>query len=122
MKRVYVAGAYSADNVLAVQANIRRGMQLAYEVLQAGLGPFAPWLDFTYGYFGDISLDRYYAYSIAWLEVADALLVVPEGAEQSRGTQAEIEHAKQLGIPIFWSLDDLLAWNADAGQGHAAIY
>jgi hypothetical protein len=47
------------------------------------------------------------AYSMEWLRVSDAVLVVQKGKEQSKGTQAEIEEANRLGIPVFDSLEDL---------------
>jgi len=37
--------------------------------------------------------------------------VVREGSEHSKGTQAEIGRAKELGIPVYHSLSDLLENN-----------
>ena len=108
--RIYVAGAYSGPDVIAIRSNMRRGLQLAVKVLQAGFAPFAPWLDFEFGLLADIPLQDYYDYSMAWLEASDAVLVVPIGAETSKGTQAEIARAHQLGIPVFDSLRDLQDW------------
>ena len=108
--RCYVAGAYSGPDVIAIRSNMRRGLQLAVKVLQAGFAPFAPWLDFEFGLLADIPLQDYYDYSMAWLEASDAVLVVPIGAETSKGTQAEIARAHQLGIPVFDSLRDLQDW------------
>jgi hypothetical protein len=82
---VYVGGAYSADNVIGVFGNIRRGMHLAKRVLDAGL---------------------------AWLEKSEAMLVVQQNLEGSKGTQAEMERARGLGIPIFYELQDLCEWRA----------
>ena len=45
MRRVYVAGAYSASNVISVLDNIREGMRLSTQVLLLGYAPFCPWLD-----------------------------------------------------------------------------
>lgn len=117
--RVYVAGAYSAPDVIAVRANMRRGLRLSVEVLQAGMAPFAPWLDFEFGLIADIQLQEYYDYSMAWLESAQAVLVCPIGAAQSKGTQAEIKRACELGIPVFWTLADLQNWAAK--QNHFTI-
>lgn len=114
MKRVYIAGAYSADNVVAVLDNMRRGMRKATEVLLAGYSPFCPWLDFHFQLMlreGEIlSVSDYYAYSMAWLEASDAVLVLPN-SEKSIGTQKEILRARQLGIPIVETLVGLI----DAG-------
>ena len=110
MKRVYVAGAYSGPDVITIRANMRRGLVLSVQVLQAGFAPFAPWLDFEFGLLADLTLQQYYNYSMAWLEASEAVLVCPIGAETSRGTQSELVRATELGIPVFWSLRDLQDW------------
>ena len=46
--KVYVAGAYSADNVLDVLSNIRRGIRASTEIFLAGYSPFCPWLDYHF--------------------------------------------------------------------------
>ena len=114
MKRIYIAGAYSADNVVAVLDNMRRGMRKATEVLLAGYSPFCPWLDYHFQLMlreGEkLEVSDYYAYSMAWLEASDAVLVLPN-SENSKGTQAEILRARQLNIPIVESVVELV----DAG-------
>ena len=109
MKRIYVAGAYSADNVITVLNNIRNGMRAGTELFLKGYSPFAPWLDFHFQLMlreGEaLSVEDYYRYSIDWLEVSDAMYVLPN-SENSKGTQKEIERAIELNIPIFYSLDE----------------
>jgi hypothetical protein len=110
MKRIYVAGSYSADNVTTVLDNMRNGMRASVEVLLAGFSPFCPWLDYHFQLMlrdGEtLTVEDYYNYSMAWLEVSDAILVLPNH-HQSKGTLAEIARAKELGIPIFYSLEEL---------------
>lgn len=105
-KRIYVAGAYSADNVIDLQANMRRGIALSLRVLLEGYAPFCPWLDFEFGLFAEVTLAEYYEYSLAWLEVSDAMLVMRQGLETSHGTQAEMRFARERGIPVFY--DDVV--------------
>ena len=106
MIKVYVAGAYSASNVIQVLANMRKGMKLSYDVLKAGFSPFCPWLDYHFSLIGAVELEEYYRYSMSWLEVSDAVLLC-EGWEESKGTLAEIARAKELNIPIYHSLEVL---------------
>lgn len=110
MKRIYVAGPYSASNIVKVLDNIREGMRESLEVLLAGYSPFVPWFDFHFQLMlrenETLSVEDYYEYSIAWLDVSDAMLVLP-GYETSKGTLKEIERANELSIPIFYSLEDL---------------
>jgi len=110
IKRVYVAGAYSADNVISVLDNMRKGMRVSTEVLLAGFAPFSPWLDyhFTLMLQGDekLTVEDYYNYSMRWLEASDAILLV-SGWENSKGTAAELARAEELKIPVFVSIEDL---------------
>ena len=107
MKRVYVAGAYSATNVITVLDNMRKGMRLSTEVMLAGYAPFCPWLDYHFQLMlrddENLTVQSYYDYSMAWLEVSDAVLLVP-GWEHSKGTIEEIKVAKSLNIPVYYTL------------------
>jgi len=112
MKRVYVAGAYSADNIIQVFTNMRLGIALSLRVLKAGFAPFCPWLDYQFALKEQMSLKEYYDYSMAWLEASDAVLVQTIGAEKSHGTLKEIRRARELNIPVFNSLENLCQWNS----------
>ena len=113
MKRVYIAGAYSADNVIAILDNIRIGMRAGTELFLRGYSPFVPWFDFHFQLMiqdgESLTVDDYYRYSMDWLEVAEVLYVLPN-SENSKGTQAEIARAKELGIPIVYSMEELNEW------------
>ena len=109
--RVYVAGAYSSPTLIGALDNMRRGMQLAFKVLKAGFSPFVPWFDYHFSLIGDVTIEEYQGYCLPWIEVSDAMLIVPEGVEESNGTQAELKLAEELGIPIFYSLKDLQEWS-----------
>lgn len=102
--RVYIAGSYSADNCLKVLDNIRIGQRAAVELLLKGMVPFCPWLDYQFHLMlreGEaLTVADYQKYSMAWLEVCDAVFVLPN-SENSKGTQAEIARAKELKIPVF---------------------
>jgi hypothetical protein len=49
-----------------------------------------------------------------FLEVCDAVLVVPENIAASVGAAAELTRARELGIPVFWSLEALQQWERDS--------
>ena len=106
MNRIYVAGCYSADNVIEVLHNIREGVKMGAKLLKMGYSPFCPWLDHQYSFYEDISVEQYYKYSLDFLEVCDAMLVLP-GYEKSKGTIAEIRFAKLKGIPVYYNIKDL---------------
>ena len=119
MIRVYVAGAYSANNVIDILDNMRKGMRKGTEVLLAGFAPFVPWLDYQFQFMlreGErLNVKHYYKYSLAWMEASQAVLVVP-GYENSDGTLNEIKRAHELNIPVFYSLNDLVSWSKDEWQ------
>lgn len=110
--RVYVAGPYSADNVLEMLGNMRRGIHKGYRLFQLHYAPFVPWLDYQLSLVDDsveqLTIQDYYNYSMAWLEVSDAVLVLPN-YEHSKGTLAEIARAEELGIPVFYSIAKLVS-------------
>jgi hypothetical protein len=110
MKKIYIAGSYNAGNVINVLDNMRNGMRMGTRVLMAGYSPWVPWFDYHFQLMlrdGEtLSIEDYHRYSMAWLEVSDAVLVVKLRAE-SVGTKAEIDRATELGIPVYYSLDDL---------------
>ena len=110
MKRVYVAGAYSSDNIIGILDNMREGMRWATKVFLEGHAPFTPWLDFHFQLMlreeERLSVEDYYQYSLTWLRVADVVFVTP-GWETSGGTIAEIAAAKRIGIRVVYSLDEI---------------
>jgi len=113
MVKIYVAGPYSDNNVVSVLHNIRKGIEMSYEVFSNGMAPFCPWLDYQYVLMdkeSKLTLQDFYDYSIAWLEVSDAMLVLPN-YESSKGTLKEIEFAKEKNIPVFYNIKELLQWN-----------
>lgn len=112
MIRVYVAGPYSGDNVLDVLKNIGRGEKACARLFELGFAPFCPWHDKSYvtdNPDGQFSIEQFYDFSIAWLVVSDAVLLLP-GWEKSKGTVAELKVAEELSIPVFYSEDELLLW------------
>lgn len=108
MDRVYVAGAYSASDVLGVLENIRRGIKQCAKILKEGkYAVYCPWLDHQYHFFEpDITVEQYQNNSMAWLEVSNVVIVLPDW-EKSKGTKREIARAKQLGIEIVFISEGL---------------
>jgi len=119
MKRVYVAGAYSDNNVLGVLKNIGRGEYYASQLFMEGFAPFTPWHDKTFvtdNWDKEFTVPMFYNYSMEWLKVSDAVFVIPnhEGLknwQESKGTLAEIEEANRLNIPVFYNIKELIEWS-----------
>ena len=110
MYRVYVAGAYSATDVLSVAKNINRGITESIRLMEKGFYVYSPWGDFQFATRVDLPMEYWKANGMAWLQVADAVFLVP-GWPNSPGTLAEIEEAKRLNIPVFEEYIELLEWS-----------
>lgn len=113
MKRIYVAGPYSANNVLDVLRNIGHGQKVCADLFTDGFAPFCPWHDRTFvtdNPSGNFTVEQFYQYSLAWLKVSDAMLVIGDW-EKSKGTVKEIGYAAAFDIPVFYHYDTLLAWS-----------
>jgi len=111
--KVYVAGPLSCDPLPEALNNLRRGIRASAELLRAGMVPFCPFLDFLLWFVLDegdtITKEEIYAYSMRWLEVCDVVYVL-KGWERSPGTKMEVLRAKECGIPVFYTREDLAAW------------
>ena len=118
MIRVYLAGAYSATNVIDVLRNIGRGQSVAAELFRLGYAPFCPWFDKDFAIRNwnyEQDAEQFRRYSMTWLNVSDVLLLVPnfigmKDWQQSIGTLAEIERAKELEMPVLYSVEELLKY------------
>lgn len=106
MYRVYVAGKYSDDDVIKVLRNMRDGIGVAVELIKLGYAPFTCWLDFQLGLVAEIPIEIFKAYSMEWLRVSDAVLLV-HNWRRSQGAIEEVLEAKRLKIPVFESIKDL---------------
>lgn len=112
MKKIYVAGPYSANNVLEVLQNIGRGQKACAELFKKGYAPFCPWHDKSYVIDNPddkFTVDQFYEYSIAWLKVSDAMLLLP-GWTGSKGTLAEYKIAIDMGMPVFRDIDAMCVY------------
>ena len=115
MIKVYVAGNYSANNVLDVLKNIGKGEKMCAKLFGMGFAPFCPWHDKSYvtdRFDAEFTVKQFYDYSMAWLEVSDCVFLL-SGWETSKGTIAEIERAEEIDIPIFQSLNELIIFRGE---------
>ena len=108
--KVYIAGKIT-DEGNEMLKNMHAFYTMYNELLRLGFSPFNPANDYIYGImYGDYDYADYFEPNLEWLKVADAVMVLPNW-ETSRGTKAEIAMAKQLGIPVFYLVNDLVKWS-----------
>lgn len=105
---IYIAGALNADAVGYIQ-NFSRMMEWAEKVRKQGYSVFVPALDILMGLkAGDWVYEDYFWNNQEMLLRSDAVFVVP-GYENSKGTALEIKHAHTEDIPVFYTIEDLVA-------------
>ena len=125
--KVFVSGSYSAHtpdgNVIEILGNMRRGLAISIQVMQAGHSVFAPWLDFTFGLIADLPMELFKRNSMDWVRVSDAILLL-DGWRDSAGCRAEALEASLHGVPTFEAMDDLLNYGKvyDSFQDHTVKY
>ena len=120
IKRTYVAGAitpYPSEHpVFGFLGNIARGVRASLVLLLKGYSPFCPFLDFQYWFYlregENITEKMIKDLSMAWLDVSDAVLVLPK-YRKSAGTKIEITRAKELDIPVFYSIEDMIDYEEE---------
>ena len=106
MKRIYIAGKLN-DDACGYIKNVHKMIHWAEKVRKLGFAVFVPGLDFLQGVtFGNWEYNDYFDNSQPWLDVADAMFLVP-GWQESKGTKREIERAKEKGISVFDDLEEL---------------
>jgi len=109
--RVYVAGKYSAKNTISTLQNIAKGNKVCAELMMLNFAPFCPWHDSMYfiAYPNlSISVDGFREVSLSWLSVSDCMLVI-SGLKTSAGVKEEIAFCQNNSIPVFYSLQELMA-------------
>ena len=102
--RVYIAGPYTLGDR---SENVRKAMEVATQLLDAGHEPFCPHLS----HFWDLAHPRpwveWMRVDLAWLEVAEALVRIPG---ESAGADHEAHFSYTHNIPTFFSVGDFLRY------------
>lgn len=107
MLRVYIAGPISKDPLGGTRAAIDAASFLA----DIGCAPYVPHLCVLWELSRPRKYEEWMKLGFEWLSSCDAVLRLPG---ESAGAEAEVAVARELGLPVFESLDDVQAW-AKAG-------
>lgn len=103
-KKVYIAGPYSQG---VTAENIRNAVFAAERLVQLDCSPYIPHLSHLWELIQPHCYEFWIHHDMEWLGVCDALLRLPG---HSPGADGEVAEAQRLGIPVFYSLDELKAW------------
>ena len=107
--RVYLAGPISQGDVLE---NVTNAIKLGKRMVKDGLAPYIPHFD-SYMFPGnDISWNAFLEWDLEWLPLCEAVFRI---TGESEGADKEVEVARELSIPVFYSYSQLLAFADDMG-------
>ena len=103
-----IVGPYTGNTTYEVFKNIEIARHTAEKVWSAGFSCFCPHLNtaFMDGIHG-ISAEAWYDGTLELMTRCDAILVLGRW-EGSTGTKHEIEIAKQLKMPVYFRLNDVI--------------
>ena len=107
--RVYIASAYTNGDV---PVNVRLQMDIADILIDKGFYPFIPLLYHFQHMYNPRRQDEWLKLDLVWVKQCDCLLrlhpVYKGGVLISPGADLEEEHAKKNGIPVFYSIDEVV--------------
>lgn len=106
MIKVYIASPYTLGDVAV---NVKRQMDVADTLMNEGFAPFVP----LYSHFQHMVHPRPYQdwikIDLEWVTVCDCMLRL-DG--KSSGADGEEKYAKELGMNIFYSVEELIKYYA----------
>ncbi len=106
MRVVFIASPFRAKTEWQRAENVRHAERAALEVWKAGACAVCPQANSAL--FQDECPDEVFLEGYRRLVVrCDALLVA---GQESDGVRAEIQVARNVGIPVFWNVEELSVW------------
>ena len=99
---IYVAGPYTQGDTAM---NIRGVVQTADVLMKYGYFPYVPHLTHLWHMISPRPYNEWLALDNEWLKKCDAVIRV---SGPSEGADAEIALANRLGIPVYYSVTELL--------------
>ena len=108
MKTIYISGAISAKNREGVEKNIAVARKWAYRIWkETDWGVFCPHMNDMGAHDYGVSYEQLMAFDLTMINKCDALFMVPENWQVSRGAKVEYFHAKHYGKPVFFTIEEI---------------
>lgn len=101
MLKVYIASPYTQGNI---DDNVRVQIEMAHVLMDLGCAPYAPNLSHFLHLYKARTYEEWLSTDLTWVESCDVLLRLPG---YSPGAEREVIHAKNMGIPVFYSIEEL---------------
>ncbi len=100
--KIFISSPYTIGDTAV---NVRAQIDAADKLMDHGFTPFLPLLSHFQHMIHARPYDDWLRNDLEWLYVCDAVLRLPG---ESKGADLEVRHAKRLGLPVFYSVDDVL--------------
>lgn len=111
MKIVFICAPYTASTEEAIAGNITKAEKVARQLAEREIGFVCPHTNSAYMHdINEASPDFWYKMYLAILDGCDALLAVGRW-QNSAGCLLEVARAKRLNLPIFYSIEEVVAWH-----------
>ena len=103
---VYISGPYSKGDPVI---NVRNAVKAADDVLEAGFIPLCPHLSHLWHTISPKPWEEWMRIDLELLQACKAVLRLPG---ESKGADMEVAEAKRLGIPVYYSIEELVKCHA----------
>lgn len=110
MIAVYIASPYTQGDAAV---NVRTSLLVADLLAAQGFLPFAPLLSHFWNFLSPHPYEFWMDMDVEWIKRCDCLLRLP-GA--SAGADLEVEVARHLGLPVFFSPQEIIDHRQDIRQ------
>lgn len=103
---MYISGPITAGSR---NHNFHQACEAHQALMLAGFAPLNPMATMTLPFSWESHMKHWLwlECDLPWVEVADAVLRLPGDSD---GADAELLHAAKYGVPIFYSVQELVAW------------
>ena len=105
MKRIFITGPMSSSGEPG--PNINKAGKAAQQLLLAGFAVYVPHVNWLIDIAFPTEPRFWWQNSLEWLRVSDGILRLPG---PSKGAERETEFAEEKGIPVFFSVDDVIRY------------
>lgn len=102
MSKVYIASPYTIGSK---ERNVMKQISVFHILAAHGHVPFAPLLGHYVDLVYPFSYDFWLKWGLEWMKTCDCVLRL---AGESPGADKEVAEAEKLGIPVYYSIGELL--------------
>ena len=120
MTLIYIAGPYRAPNAWEIEQNIRRAEEFALECWKSGAAVICPHTN-TRFFQGAAPDDIWLDGDLEMVIRCDVVFAIP-GWEKSMGAREEVRTALAMGIPVVYSLQEVLCLLKTESSGQVVAH